>query len=142
MIRTLAIFILSLTLPTAAIAAPARLTHSQMDLITAGLAVETSASAFASGNDATGNANVTNRVVGGPLVTIGIGKAKSSASACCGDEADVAVTAMATGEGDIVRHRSYSFEFESANGTKIAKAGAIVIVIEFNRGGLFARWAR
>jgi hypothetical protein len=138
MIRTAMIFVLSLVLPAAAIAAPARLTDSQMDFVTAGLTVDTSASASASGNDAKGKATATNRVFGGGLVTIGIGRAKSSASACCGDEADVAATTSATGEGDIVKSRNFSFEFETRNGKKVAKSSAFVLVIEFNRDGLFA----
>jgi hypothetical protein len=138
MIRIAMIFVLSLVVPAAAIAAPARLTDSQLDVVTAGLTVATSATAFASGNDATGKAKTVNRVVGGRLVTIGVGKANASASACCGDEADVAATSSATGEGDIVRTRSYSFEFETGSGKKVAKSGAFVLVIEFNRGELFA----
>jgi hypothetical protein len=125
-------------LPVSAVAAPARLTDVQMDVITAGLTLDTSASAFASGNDATGDASAINRVFGGRLVTIGIGRAKARASACCGDEADVATTAAATGEADIVRMRSYSLEFETASGQKVAKSGAFVIAIEFHRDSLFA----
>jgi hypothetical protein len=138
MIRTCMIFVLSLVLPAAAIAAPARLSDSQMDLVTAGLALDTHAAAFASGNNAKGNATVNNRVVGRGPVTIGVGVAKSSASACCGDEADVAATATATGEGDIVRSRGRSVEYETGDGKKIARSIAVVWVIEFNRES-FAR---
>jgi hypothetical protein len=133
MIRTCMIFVLSLVLPAAAIAAPARLSDSQMDLVTAGLALDTRASAYASGNNAKGSATVNNRVVGRGPVTVGVGVARSSASACCGDEADVAATATATGEGDIVRSRSRSVEYETGSGEKIARSFAVVLVVERSR---------
>ena len=133
MLRIATIFVLNLALPAAAIAAPARLTDSQMDLVTAGLTVETNATAFASGNDANGNASAVNRVVGAGHLTIGIGKARASASACCGDEADVVAIATATGEGDVVRTKDYSLEFQTPNGKKVARSFAFVFVEERNR---------
>jgi hypothetical protein len=122
-----------LALPAAAIAAPARLTDSQMDVVTAGLKVETNATGTASGNDAKVKARSVNRVVGKGPVSIGIGKARAKASACCGDEADVATAATATGEGDQVHQISHSFEYEKPNGKKVSKSFAIVVVIDFNR---------
>jgi hypothetical protein len=132
MIRVAMILVLSLVLPAAAIAAPARLTDSQMDFVTAGLVVETSGSATASGNNAKGKVTAKNRVFSRGPLTIGVGKAKAKASACCGDEADVAATATATGEGDIVRTGGHSFEFETRKGKKVARSVAFVLVIEFN----------
>jgi hypothetical protein len=139
MIRTAMILVLSLVLPAAAIAAPARLTDSQMDLVTAGLTVATSASAFASGNDVNGNATLSNRVIGAGPLTIGIGRADARASACCGDEADVATTALATGQGDSVKTHGFSFAYETGNGRKIARSFALVIVKEHNPGFFVGR---
>jgi hypothetical protein len=133
MLRTATIFMLSLVLPAAAIAAPARLSNSQMDLVTAGLTVATNAIAAGSGSDVTGDATAVNRVIGAGRVTIGVGIAKARATACCGDEADAGATATATGEGDVVRTKDFSFAFETPTGKKLALAFAIVLVKERNR---------
>jgi hypothetical protein len=134
MLRSAIILVLSLALPAVAVAAPARLTDSQMDVVTAGLSAATNAMAFASGDDVKVKSRSVTRVreVRNGKATKIISKVRIRAVACCGDEADVAATATATGEGDIVRQRSRSFEFEKRNGKKVAKSFAKVVVIEFN----------
>jgi hypothetical protein len=134
MLRSAMILALSLALPAVAVAAPARLSDSQMDVVTAGFTAVTNATASASGNDVKVKARSVTRVRevrNGKAIKI-IAKVRIKASACCGDEADVAALATATGEGDIVRQRSRSFEFEKRNGKKVAKSFAKVVVIEFN----------
>jgi len=131
--RTAAVLALSLMLPTAALAAPTKLTDAQLDLISAGVSATIEATAVALGSIALTDTHAITRAREGRVVSIALGR--GSAVAMGTDAA--ASNVDASGEGDRVITRSNTASYRTATGTA-SRSWGFVLSIEFNRDGMAA----
>jgi hypothetical protein len=112
----LAVVLLAIAAPCAALAEPRLLMQHEMDAITAaGVAIEVDAFAHAIGSVASTRTDaraVATRPAEG--IEVGAGFAEGQALACCGTGSSVTVGSSATGAGDVVYGNSVSRVFHGA----------------------------
>lgn len=135
--RTAAVLALGVMLPTAALAAPTKLTDAQLDLVSAGVSATIEATAAALGSTALTNTDAITRSRDGRIVSIAWGRGSAFAKGT--DAADSNVNA--SGEGDRVIARSNTVSYRTPTGI-VSRSWGFVFAIEINRDAIAARRKR
>ncbi|MGH6918612.1 MAG: hypothetical protein ACREJ0_13025 [Geminicoccaceae bacterium] len=106
---------LGMMTPTAVTAEPQVLADRALDAVTAsGVLVNVSSVASAIGDHVVADTSSYTSVDGRHPIEVGIGFSDGYATACCGEESDVALDSTAVGAGDRVYGKTYTVEFRGA----------------------------
>lgn len=131
--RAAAALAFGLVLQTVALAAPVKLTDSQLDLVSAGVSATVSAAADALGATAVARTNVRTGSHEGRFISIAWGGGAAFAKGT-----DAAQTAVdASGEGGTVRASSYTAAYTTPQGT-VSRSWGFVFVFDIDRAAIAA----
>jgi hypothetical protein len=131
--RTAAVLAFSLMLPTAALAAPDKLSDAELDLVTAGVSATVGADALALGSTALTKTDTITKAVGGRFASVAFGRGLASARGSDGAQTGVDVS----GEGGRVRTRTGTVSVKVPKWT-ISHSWGFVVAIEINRDAIKA----
>lgn len=129
--RTAAVLAFSLMLPTAALAAPIKLSDVQLDLISAGVSATIEATAAALGSATLAKTDAVTRAREGRVVSVAWGRGSGFAAGT--DAADSNV--RPSGEGDQVVAQSRTVSYRSPSGDT-SRSWGFVYAVDINRDAL------